>query len=366
MVEYWLECRPSQIEDGGRRMGLDITGQYRYPAPNAQWLALLKEDIIEPNLPIVDAHHHIWREPGNPYLLPDLMADVSSGHNIVATVFVQCNFSYRTAGPEHLRSVGETEHVEAMVAASAALGFTGRLCAGIVAFADLTKPELIDEVLDAHLLAAPDRFRGIRQSASRDSNFPEGIVVRPAPAGMLRESNFRRSIRRIADRGLTFDAMIYHQQLDELTDLARAAERAEIVVDHFGCPLGIGPYRGRKCDVFDAWRRDIKELARCPNTKVKLGGLGMIICGAQYHLESAPPSSHVLAEAWRPMVETCIEQFGADRCMFESNFPVDKAMFSYSVLWNAFKRLSLNATAEEKADLFSRTASRAYRLNLPQ
>jgi L-fuconolactonase len=342
---------------------LEITGRYRYPDPDPRWLALRTEEVLEPSLPIVDAHHHLWEEPGKRYLAADLIDDLSSGHNVVATVFAQCHYGYRDHGPSHLRPVGETERVEALRGAIPPRSVQADICAGIVGFADLLETRTFDEVLDAHLAAAPDRFRGVRQSVARDSHFPEGIVLRPAPAGMLSDPRFRDSLKRLASRSLSFDAMLYHEQIPELTELARAVDGATIVLDHIGCPLGVGFYSGRRRDTFDAWRRDILELAGCPNVYLKFGGLGMVIAGAGYHLADLPPTSLQLADDWRPRFEVCISSFGTRRCMFESNFPVDKAMYSYRVLWNAFKRLAQGASATEKADLFAGAAAAAYRLD---
>jgi L-fuconolactonase len=343
---------------------LDITGRYRYPDPDPCWLALHTEEVLEPSLAIIDPHHHLWEEPGKHYLAKDLLEDVSSGHNVVATVFVQCHYRYRDHGPLHLLPVGETERVEALRRAFPREGNQPDICAGIVGFADLLAARTLDEVLDAHLAVAPERFRGVRQSVARDSHFPDGIVLRPAPAGMLLEPSFREGIRCLARRGLSFDAMLYHEQIPELTALARTVEGATIVLDHIGCPLGVGIYADRPQETFEAWRRDIVELAACPNVYLKFGGLGMVIVGADYHLDKIPPTSQQLANDWRPYLEVCVSSFGTRRCMFESNFPVDKAMYSYRVLWNAFKRLIQGASAGEKADLFARTAATVYRLDV--
>jgi L-fuconolactonase len=345
-------------------VGLDVAGRFRYPAPKRQWLDSYAEEILEPDLPIVDAHHHLWMEPANHYLLDDLLADLGTGHRIVATVFAQCHFGYRDSGSVHLRAVGETERIEAIRREAWLRRPHSRPCAGIIGFADLLDADTLDEVLDAHLAAAPAHFRGVRQSVARDRHFPEGIVLRPAPAGMLSDRGFRRSIGKLERRNLTFDAMLYHEQIPELTSLAREIDEATIVLDHIGCPLGVGPYRGRERETFAAWRRDMRELAACPNVHVKIGGRGMIITGAEHHLKDLPPTSADLAAAWRPYFDVCVKAFGAARCMFESNFPVDKAMYSYAVLWNAFKKLAADASPAEKTALFGGTAARVYRLTL--
>ena len=345
-------------------MALDVTGSYRYPNPDIAWLAKHVEEILEPEIPIIDPHHHIWNQAGNPYSIDDLSADVASGHQVIATVFVQAHYGYRTAGPEALRCVGETERIEEAANAAQRNDDKFKLCAGIVGFADLTLGRRVGEVLDAHRKAAPGRFRGVRHGVARDPHFPNGIVLRPAPPNMLADPEFRAGLTTLAEYGLSFDAMLYHCQIKELAAMAQAIPELPIVLDHFGCIIGVGPYVGREQDTFRTWRDDIRLLAESPNVSIKLGGMGMIICGARFHERALPPSSRELADAWRPYVETCIEAFGAERCMFESNFPVDKAMFSYPVLWNAFKRLTAGASASDKAALLHATAARFYKLNV--
>jgi L-fuconolactonase len=343
-------------------MSLDITGHYRYPPPRADWLALHEEDILEPDLPIIDAHHHIWEEPGNPYLLDDFASDLASGHNIEATVFVQAHYGYRETGPEALRPVGETEKIMALIADAEARSIAPNVCAAIVGHADLMLGSDVAAVLDAHIAVAGDRFKGVRHSVSRDTHFPDGIVLRASPAGMLADSAYRAGLATVARHGLSYDAMLYHQQIPELTEVARAMPTLPIILDHYGCMIGVGRYVGREAETFREWRASMAELAACPNVSVKLGGMGMIICGAAWNDRPAPPNSAELAAAWTPLVECCIEMFGVDRCMFESNFPVDKGMYSYAVLWNAFKRIAHGANASEKAALFRGTAARVYRI----
>jgi len=343
-------------------MSLDITGKYRYPPPRNEWLDRHREEILEPELPIVDPHHHLWEQDGNPYLLDDFAADLASGHRIEATVFVQAHYGYRRSGSEELKPVGETEKVARMAAEARHRRLSTEVAAGIIGFADLMRGASVAPVIEAHAEAAGGRFRGVRHSVSRDPLFPEGIVLRPAPAGMLAEPAYRSGLATVAAMGLSYDAMLYHRQIPELTAAANALPQLPIVLDHIGCIIGVGPYRGKERETFAAWRADVAELARCPNVCVKLGGFGMVVCGPTWHERDMPPTSAELAAAWRPYVETLIELFGADRCMFESNFPVDKGMFSYPVLWNAFKRLTAGAAADEKHALFSRTARRFYRL----
>jgi L-fuconolactonase len=334
---------------------------YPRPLPRPEWLGKLTEDILEPELPIVDPHHHLWDHPGSRYLLDELLADVDSGHNIVATVFIQCGSGYRQTGPEEMRPIGESEFVRAIAEKSDRRGSRTKICAGIVSFADLRSANL-EAVLGGQIEAAGGRFRGIRQIAAHDPAIIGASSYVPPP-GLLDDPNFRRGLKRLPAYDLTFEAWIYHPQIATLTEVARECPEVKIVLNHFGGPLGVGPYNREAA--FPVWRAAVRELAACPNVHVKLGGLAMIVNAFDFHLAPLPPSSGELANAWRPYVETCIEAFGADRCMFESNFPVDKGACSYPVLFNAFKRLAHGGSASEKALLFAGTAARFYRLPPP-
>lgn len=346
-------------------MSLDVSGQYRYPPPDPEWLSRSVEDVLDPALPIIDAHHHLWIEHGVAYLGPEIAADVGDGHAVGATVFIQASYNYRSDLPAHLAPIGETEAAAAISAECATRGCPTKIAAAIVAHADLTLGDRLGEVLDAHVVAGKGAFRGIRHSTSRDPHFPQGIVVRPASAGLLGDPAYRAGMAQLAARGISYDAMLYHSQIGELTEAAQAMPDLSIVLDHIGCIIGVGPYRGREQETYREWRAAMAGLAGCPNVAVKLGGFGMIVCGPVWHEADRPPSSAQLAAAWRPYVETCIELFGADRCMFESNFPVDKAMYSYRTVWNAFKRLAKSASADERHALFSGTAARFYRIEDP-
>jgi L-fuconolactonase len=331
-------------------------------SPDA-WLALTQEEILEPGLPICDPHHHLWDFPNHRHLLPELLADTGSGHNVRSTVFVECTSMYRADGPAELRPVGETEFVNG-AAAMAASGRYGeaRACAGIVSFADLQLGAKVAEVLRAHIAAGNGRFKGIRHAAGWDASDEIRKSHTNPPPHLMADKIFREGFAQLRPLGLSFDAWFYHPQMPELTDLARAFPEQPIVLDHLGGPLGIGPYAGRRDEIFDSWRKSIRDLAACPNVYAKVGGLGMKISGLDFHKAERPPSSEQLAAAWRPYVETAIEAFGAKRCMFESNFPVDKVSATYALYWNAFKRLAAGASAAEKAALFHDTAVRFYRL----
>ena len=343
-------------------MPLDITGPYRYPAARTDWLELCCEEILEPERPIVDSHHHVWEQQDNPYLLSELKDDLNSGHNILESVCVEAKYGYLRSGAEELKCVGETENLVKLAEEAKEQGVRTDVCSGIVGFADLMLGKHVSVVIEAHLAVAGTRFKGVRHSVARDPDFPDGIVIKPAPEGLLGNKQYRAGLARIAEYGLSYDAMLYHRQIPELTTTAHALPQLPIILDHMGCIIGVGPYRGHERESFEVWRKDLRELAGCTNVNIKLGGLGMVICGATYHGRSYPPTSRELAETWRPYIETCIEFFGVEQCMFESNFPVDKAMFSYPVLWNAYKRLVSGASDDEKSALFHDTATRIYRL----
>ncbi|HEY4375340.1 MAG TPA: amidohydrolase family protein [Burkholderiales bacterium] len=329
-----------------------------------EWLALHREEIIDPDLPIIDAHHHLWDRPGWRYLLDELLEDFNSGHNIVASVYVQAWAMYRARGEAWMRPVGETEFVNGAAAMSASGSYSKtRAIAAIVGYADLRDAAHVDAVLEAHARTAGARFRGIRQITAWDDEPSLNNPEAEARPGMLRDPALRRGVAALAKAGLTFDAWIYHTQLHDLAELAQAAPETPMVLNHFGGPLGIGPYEGRGDEVFKNWSAGIRALAQCPNVSLKLGGLGLRVVGQNLSKLPKPPSSEHLANLWRPYVETSIEAFGARRCMFESNFPVDKASYSYAVGWNAFKRLAAGASAEERKYLFSETARRFYRLD---
>ncbi|MFL5333885.1 MAG: amidohydrolase family protein [Geminicoccaceae bacterium] len=335
----------------------------RQIAIREDWLARRQEDILEPTLPIIDPHHHLWDHPGERYLFADLLRDIGTGHDIRATVFVQCGAMYRAEGPEALRPLGETEFVNGAAAMSASGQYgPARACAGIIGMVDLTLGDQVTPLLQAHLALAGPRFKGVRnRTAWHPSPEVRSNLVTPPPSPLAHPA-FAEGARALARLGLTLDVWAYHTQLPEVAVLARAVPELTIIIDHVGGPLGVGPFAGRRAEVFPVWKQEMLALAALPNTLVKLGGLAMQVGGFEFHLAEQPPGSAKLAEAWRPYIETCIEAFGSARCMFESNVPVDKGMCSYAVLWNAFKRLAAGAGEAEKAALFAGTAARVYRL----
>ena len=328
------------------------------------WLAQHHEEVLEPDLPIVDPHHHLWDRPGNRYLLDDILADTNSGHNIIATVFVQCRAFHRSGGNTALQPIGETEFATG-VAAMSESGLYGatRVCEGIVSHADLTLGRDVERVLVAHIAAAGGRFRGIRHIVAFSE---DPVLMNPnyaPPAHQLEDENFREGIRQLGRQNLTFEGWLYHPQIDELTAAAKTCPDTEIVLNHCGGPLGASSYAGKHAEVFPGWQVSIRRLAECPNVHVKLGGLGMRINGFGHEQKDMPPTSQSLAAEWKPYFDTCIEAFGTSRCMFESNFPVDKGSYSYQVYWNACKRYAAGMSETEKTDLFSGTAGRFYRLS---
>ena len=336
-------------------------------APDEAWLQrTAPEAPLDPDLPIVDPHVHFWHhKSGYKYFVEEFARDArTSGHRIEATVFVECGSMYRAHGPEHLRCVGETEFAVGMAAIAASEKYTpARAAAGIVAFADLTQGERTRETLQAHLDSANGRLRGVRQRAKWD---PDPSVRGPISAdgpGLLLDPRLGEGLDVLASMGLSFDASIFHPQLDDLYTLARAHPDANIVVIHTGSPVGHSSYAGNEAQVHANWLAGMRKLATCPNVSVKMGGLLMCLGNFDFTTADAPPTSEQLAELWRPYIEPCIELFGAERCMASSNFPVDRAGFSYGTLWNTFKRLTSGCSAEEKQWIFAGTAKRIYGLS---
>jgi predicted TIM-barrel fold metal-dependent hydrolase len=329
------------------------------------WLTQSIEEVLEPDLPIIDPHHHFWdrRPHGSLYLLPEFLQDIDrSGHRVCATVFVECLSMYRADGDRRYACVGEVEFVNGLAAMSAS-GLYGptRVAAGIVGGANLLEGAREAEVILACMERAPERFRGVRHITAWDAS-PEVSHIEDMAPGMMTDERFREGFSELAPLGLTFDAYAYHPQLPELIDLADKFPNITIVINHMGGRVGLGPYAARLDEVFVEWRRHIRELGKRPNVYVKLGGIGMRLAGLGFHDRDVPPTSQQLADAWRPAFETCVEAFGTARAMFESNYPVDKTLCTYRVLWNTFKRLAKNFSETEKTSLFGGTAATVYRL----
>ena len=337
------------------------------PAPINEWLAQTAEPALEPDLPICDPHHHFWDarpdrvEPR--YLLPELLADTASGHNIVSTVFIEARAMYRADPDDPFRTVGEVEFVQGLAAQSAS-GMYGsaRAAQGIIGHANLHLGAAVRPALEALLAASPNRFRGIRHGVGWD---PHPEVASPGAypfPNQLGSPEYRAGAQVLAEMGLSLDVSLLHPQLPELADFALAMPELTIVLNHVGGLIRTGPYAAHPDEVMANWRAGIAAVAAAPNVVLKLGGVGMPRLGYDFHRRERPVGSAELAAAIDPVVRYCIDQFGPERCMFESNFPVDKESFSYGVMWNAFKRLSADYSPAERANLFHDTAARAYRL----
>ena len=324
------------------------------------WLSRTIEEAIEPDLLICDPHHHLWDYPDSRYLVDEFLMDIDGGHRVTKTVFVECLQMYRSDGPKELAPVGETEFVERITDQS-----ERRVAAGIVGFADLTLGSNVQPVIEAHMQAS-EKFRGIRFASAWDASAQVRNAHTKPPNDLLASRQFRAGFACLNELGLSFDAWLYHTQIPELTDLARAFPEVAIILDHVGGPLGIGPYAGKRKEVFEIWRSNIADLSDCANVVVKLGGLTMTMSGFGWHKRDTPPGSIELSESMGPYYQTCIECFGAERCMFESNFPVDRASCSYNVLLNAFKRLTQGYSQAERSALFHDTATRVYKLDSVQ
>ena len=334
------------------------------PTPGSQaWLEQAREAPIDPARPIIDPHHHLWHDEPNRkrYLLGDLWRDTGAGHKVVKTVFVECRASYHADGPEHLKPVGETEFV-ARIARASREGGGGAVIAGIVAHADLRLGAMLDEVLQAHEAAAEGLFRGIRHAGARDPH-PEPLSIPGrAPEGLYADPAFRAGVARLGERGLTFDTWHYHHQNPAFAELARAVPGTTMVLDHFGTPLGVGPYAGQREAIFTQWQRDIEAIARCPNVVAKIGGMAMPDNGYGWDRRDRPASSDELVEAQARWYHHAIACFGPGRCLFESNFPVDRRSLPYGVYWNAMKKIAARYTADEQQAMFHDNAARIYRL----
>lgn len=338
---------------------------YRTLAELAAWTAPRQEPILEPELPIIDPHHHVWDDERGRYLVHELAADVNSGHNIIATIFVEAGAMYRADGPDAMRPIGEVEFVNGIAAMSAS-GHYGKpkLCAGIVGHADLMQADRVQPVLEALIAAGNGRLRGIRHGVTWDTGNAAKFGRRQVPPHQVLDPVFRQGFARLAPLGLSFESWQFHPQLPDLVDLLKAFPKTNVILNHVGGLLGIPPHDYDRNAVFNIWRTHIREVAQFPNVTVKLGGLGMLYCGWDFHLREIAPGSEDLAEVWRPYIEACIEAFGPTRCMMESNFPVDKQSCDYAVLWNAMKRITKDYSESEKAAMYRDTAARVYRLGV--
>lgn len=342
-------------------------------AVDEDWLARTHEVALAPELPVIDAHHHLWssppQRPGERYLGEDFRRDATAGHHIVGSVFIESHFSWGNTGPRQLRPVAETEAVDAMAERAAKPGGDIIDCGfanAIVGHADFELGEAVDAVLEAHITAAPQRFRGVRQTNTWDAWEGLNYQHMKIPPQRLANPEYRRGLARLENYDLSFDSWTFHTQLMEVYDLATAFPGITIIVNHLGGPIGIGPYAGRRGEIFDYWKGWIAKLATCANVRMKLGGMGMNLVGLRWKERPSPPGSDEVAAATRPYILHAIDCFTPARCMFESNLPIDKEALPATVLWNAFKKISAGFTSAERHDLFCGTAARTYRIDLPR
>ncbi|MCJ7772592.1 MAG: amidohydrolase family protein [Desulfobacterales bacterium] len=328
-----------------------------------EWLEQVVEDVIDPEREIVDPHHHLWKG-GRwfDYMLPELWYDTGSGHNIKKTVFVECHSSYRNEGPEHLRPIGETEFVDEIAEQSLQGTEDQAKIAGIVSHANLTLGDRVEEILDAHEAAGKGLFRGIRHAGAREEVSEALMIPGRGDKDLFSREDFRQGVKLLGSRELTYESWHYHHQLKSYTELAKSVPDTIVILDHFGTPLGVGPYEGKREEIFKQWKIDIAKLAQCENVFAKLGGLAMPDNGYGWHLDAVPPTSDEFVAAQKWYYLHTIECFGPDRCMFESNFPVDRLSLSYHVVWNGFKKMVADFSEDEKDMMFSGTATKVYRL----
>lgn len=333
-------------------------------ADQKAWLDQVQEETVDPALPIVDPHHHLWHHAGGvlpPYLLEDLWADTGSGHNIVKTVFIECNAEYKKDGPEHLRPVGETEFVAGV--AKESRGHGKAEISAIVAHTDLCQDAgVIGEVLDAHEAAGEGLLRGIRHGGAFDTDGSIGWLNATEDPEQYANDGFRAGVAQLGKRGLTYDTWHYHMQNRGYADLARAVPETTMILDHFGTPAFVGSYADKRQEVYEQWKVDMAEIAACDNVVAKLGGLAMPSNGFGWNSRETPATSDEVAAAQREFYLHMIDCFGPDRCMMESNFPVDKMSLSYHTFWNAAKKITADFSEDEKNAMFSGTATRVYKL----
>ncbi|HSG91176.1 MAG TPA: amidohydrolase family protein [Pseudomonadales bacterium] len=335
----------------GNRFGYDSEGK-------DAWLAQVQEPVLLPEQPIIDAHHHLWIRDGDPYLLRELAADLNSGHRIVGTVYEECGSMYRRTGPEAMRPVGEMEFVAGVAAMSSAGAFdTHGVCTAAVGWVDLTLGAAVEPVLEALVAASGGRMRGVRAQACWDAS--ERIHSAAGGPDLLDSSAVRDAIGVLARMGLVLDCWLYHPQLSQLVRVADAFPDLAIVLDHVGTPIVGGPYRDQLDAVRADWSTGMRALAERANVTVKLGALAAKFDGPNRQ-RSLPPTAEDVERAWAPWMLPCIEWFGARRCMFESNFPVHRNWLSYATTWNAFKRMTMGASVDERDALFAGTAARVY------
>lgn len=323
-------------------------------------------EIVDPNIPIIDAHHHLFDRPALRYMFEDYVADVNTGHNVIASVYVETLAMSRASGPDLLRPIGEVEFANGVAAMSASGGYgSTEVNSAIVGYADLRAGDAVAEILDKSMAIAPERYRGIRQlTLEHTSAAPFRFVTNPPAPGIMKHPQFKNGFRHLGLRGLSFDAAVFHTQLSELADLADEFPDTTIVLNHLGMALGMDMTIPERRQVFETWRTSISQLAARPNVVCKIGGLGMPFWGFEYDNHEGPCLYKNIARVWQPYVEEAIAAFGVRRCMMESNFPPDRRCCDYPTVWNALKYIVRDYSTEEKISLFCDTASKVYRIHL--
>ncbi|VTU45372.1 putative metal-dependent hydrolase of the TIM-barrel fold protein (plasmid) [Variovorax sp. SRS16] len=325
----------------------------------------LSEPALDPELPIVDAHHHLYGvvTDGQHYRVEDLAQDLASGHRVIGTVYVEAFGSgWYPGGPPSRRSIGEVEMIVRESANPVRCEHGAcQLAAAIVSNVDLTLGDEVAALLEAHVLAGQGRMRGVRHHATRDEGWI-GRFTHNAPRHLLADKHFRQGFAWLERSGLSFDALVFHTQLAELADLADAFPYTPIILNHVGTLIGVPEYGVSRATLLAEWERGLRALAARPNVSVKIGGMGMPLFGFGFENADKPANSGELAQAWQPFIEVCVDAFGPQRCMFEGNFPIDKQSCGYTELWNAFKLSTRGCSHDERSALFYRTACRAYRL----
>lgn len=326
------------------------------------WLSQVEEETLDPAQPIIDPHHHLWRDMmGDVYTIAEYQADAGSGHNVCASVYMECGTEYRASGPEEERSLGETEFVLAQ-AAEARKG--GPPMLGMVGSVDLNLGERVPDILALHREIAGSFFKGVRHAGASSEPGVQVTVPGNAPRDLFERPAFRRGVRALGELGLVYETWHYHYQNADYLTLAQACPDTVFVLDHFGTPLGIPPYDAEREAIFEQWKIDMAALARCPNVHLKLGGLAMPDNGYGWHTAERPPTSDEFVAAQRPWYLHALDCFGPQRCFFESNFPVDRMSLSYHVLYNGFKKMVSDFSDSERQALFFDNANALYRLGL--
>jgi predicted TIM-barrel fold metal-dependent hydrolase len=330
-----------------------------------EWLALREEPVEDPAMPIIDPHQHLWTRAYAPYLFDQYLADTKGGHQVAASVYVQCSSMYREDGPEEMKPLGEVEFANGMAAMSASGQFgPSRLCAGIVGFADLTRGKPVRRILESMTRVAGERFKGIRTLATWSPVKVRSHASTGERPHLLLLPEYQEGLAELADLGLSLDVLVFHTQLADVESLARSFPDTRIILNHAGNPVLSGPYKERREEMMQVWMEGMRRVSALPNVHVKLGGLASRLSGSMWHTLPQPPSSDVMAGHFEPFVRHCVRYFGAGRCMFESNFPVDKGQTSYRLLWNAFKKLAAAYPAQDQESLLWRTADDCYRLGV--